>query len=129
MNKPQIIAPSLKDIQAASKLIAPYIIRSPLLRLNIDDRDKDIYLKLENLQPIAVFKVRSMDNALLSANEQTLAKGVYTASSGNAGIGQAWPGLDGKQTWTQGQSLYPNIRSAGQTQDHKTIWRRNSGPE
>ena len=92
MNKPQIIAPSLKDIQAASKLIAPYIIRSPLLRLNIDDRDKDIYLKLENLRPIAVFKVRSIGNALLSANEQTLAKGVYTASSGNAGIDLAWPG-------------------------------------
>ena len=124
MNKPQIIAPSLKDILAASKLIAPYIIISPLLRLNIDDRDKDIYLKLENLQPISVFKVRSMGNALLSANEQTLAKGVYTASSGNAGIG-----LDGKQTWTQGQSLYPNIRSAGQTQDHERIWRRNSGLE
>ncbi len=90
MTKAAIIAPALDDIRAASKLIAPYTVRTPLLRLNIDDESSEIYLKLENLQAIGVFKVRSMGNAMLSANKDTLSKGVYTASSGNAGIGLAW---------------------------------------
>ena len=81
---------TLDAIQRAASLIAPYAIRSPLLRLNIEDDEKEIYLKLENLQPIGVFKVRSMGNAMLSETDETLAKGVYTASSGNAGIGLAW---------------------------------------
>lgn len=82
--------PTLDDIRAASSLLAPYIIRTPLLRLNIHDSPTEIYLKLENLQPIGVFKVRSMGNAMLIAGKDALKNGVYTASSGNAGIGLAW---------------------------------------
>lgn len=83
-------APTLDDIRAAGSLLAPYIVRTPLLRLNSHDSPGAIYLKLENLQPIGVFKVRSMGNAMLSADKETLRNGVYTASSGNAGIGLAW---------------------------------------
>ena len=90
MTEAPIIAPDLHEIRAASNLIAPYIVRTPLLRLNISDKSKHIYLKLENLQPIGVFKVRSMANVMLSEDKDTLGKGVYTASSGNAGIGLAW---------------------------------------
>ncbi|MFT5134125.1 MAG: threonine dehydratase [Gammaproteobacteria bacterium] len=90
MTNPAPIAPTLDEIRAASKRLAPYTVRTPLLRLNIDDRANEIYLKLENLQAIGVFKVRSMGNAMLSADEETLRDGVYTASSGNAGIGLAW---------------------------------------
>lgn len=90
MTEAPIIAPDLREIRAAGNLIAPYVVRTPLLRLNISDKSKHIYLKLENLQPIGVFKVRSMANIMLSEDKDILGKGVYTASSGNAGIGLAW---------------------------------------
>ncbi len=90
MNNAELEAPTLDAIRAAAALLKPYIIRTPLLRLNIRDNPNEIYLKLENLQPIGVFKVRSMGNAMLSADKDTLKNGVYTASSGNAGIGLAW---------------------------------------
>jgi len=83
-------APTLNEIRAAASLLAPHVIRTPLLRLNIDDGPNEIYLKLENLQPIGVFKVRSMGNAMLTATEHALRNGAYTASSGNAGLGLAW---------------------------------------
>ncbi len=82
--------PTLNEIRTAASLLAPYVIRTPLLRLNIDDGPNEIYLKLENLQPIGVFKVRSMGNAMLTADEHALRNGAYTASSGNAGLGLAW---------------------------------------
>ncbi len=81
---------TLDAIQRAATLVAPYAIRTPLLRLNIEDEEREIYLKLENLQPIGVFKVRSMGNVMLSEAKDSLRQGVYTASSGNAGIGLAW---------------------------------------
>ncbi|HLF30438.1 MAG TPA: pyridoxal-phosphate dependent enzyme [Xanthomonadales bacterium] len=83
-------APTLAEIHAAAHLLAPHIIRSPLLRLNAPDDAREIYLKLENLQPIGAYKVRSMGNAMLTAGADALRNGVYTASSGNAGIGLAW---------------------------------------
>jgi threonine dehydratase len=83
-------AATLDEIRTASERISPYIVRTPLLRLNTGDDKNEIYLKLENLQPIGVFKVRSMGNMLLGADGESLKNGVYTASSGNAGIGLAW---------------------------------------
>lgn len=83
-------APTLNEIRAAARLLAPHIIRTPLLRLNRADGPHEIYLKLENLQPIGVFKVRSMGNAMLTADKDEMRNGVYTASSGNAGLGLAW---------------------------------------
>ena len=85
-----LTAPTLQEIRAAGNLLAPYIIRTPLLRLNLHDRADEIYLKLENLQPIGVFKVRCMGNAMLTAGKVALRYGAYTASSGNAGLGLAW---------------------------------------
>lgn len=82
--------PPLDEIRAAARVLAPYIIRTPLLRLNTPDSKSEIYLKLENLQPIGAYKVRSMGNILLNANPNVLRNGVYTASSGNAGLGLAW---------------------------------------
>ena len=90
MTEATIIPPTIDAIRVASKRLAPHIVRTPLLRLNIDDGTNDIYLKMENLQPIGVFKVRSMGNVMLGADEEILQNGVYTASSGNAGIGLAW---------------------------------------
>ncbi len=61
-----LTAPTLQETRAAENLLAPYIIRTPLPRLNLHDRADEIYLKLENLQPIGAFKVRCMGNATLT---------------------------------------------------------------
>ncbi|MFK7804932.1 MAG: threonine/serine dehydratase [Anaerolineae bacterium] len=80
----------LEDIQAAQKRIADSVLRTPLIRLNVDDAPADIYLKLENLQPIGSFKLRGAGNAIGLATEAQLEKGVYTASAGNMAQGVAW---------------------------------------
>ena len=79
---------SLADVRAARERIADSVIRTPLVRLNVDD--SEIFLKLENLQPIGSFKLRGAGNAIALANPQQLAKGVYTASAGNMAQGVAW---------------------------------------
>ena len=52
--------------------------------------DAEIYLKLENLQPIGSFKLRGAGNAMALASPEALAKGVYTPSAGNMAQGVAW---------------------------------------
>jgi threonine dehydratase len=80
---------SLADVMAARNRIAGKAHRTPLVRLNVDTA-ADIYLKLENLQPIGSFKIRGAGNAMLKHKRAALAKGVYTASAGNMAQGVAW---------------------------------------
>jgi threonine dehydratase len=82
--------PSLEEIRAARDRIAPWILRTPLVRLNADDAPAEVYLKLENLQAVGSFKIRGAGNAIALAEPSTLAKGVYTASAGNMAQGLAW---------------------------------------
>jgi threonine dehydratase len=83
--------PSLDEIRAAAARIRGYAIRTPLVRLNVDDAPAEIWLKLENLQPIGSFKIRGAANALASAAPEQLANnGVYTASAGNMAQGVGW---------------------------------------
>jgi threonine dehydratase len=80
----------LDEIRAARERIASFVLRSPLVRLNVDDAPAEIYLKLENLQPIGSFKLRGAGNAMAAADASELADGVYTASAGNMAQGVAW---------------------------------------
>ena len=66
------------------------MIRAPLVRLHVDDAPAEIWLKLENLQPIGSFKLRGAANAILSAPREVLANGVVTTSTGNMAQGVAW---------------------------------------
>ena len=83
----KIDAVTLQDIEAARERIADSIVRTPLVKLNLDD--SEIYLKLENLQPIGSFKLRGAGNAIAVADPDQLARGVYTASAGNMAQGVA----------------------------------------
>ena len=56
----------LAEIEAARDRITGAAVRTPLLRLRVD-APADIYLKLENLQPIGSFKIRGATNAVLLA--------------------------------------------------------------
>jgi len=82
--------PSLADINAARQLIAGSAIRTPLVRLNYSEAPAEIYLKLENLQPIGSFKIRGAANAMGHLAPETLSRGVLTASAGNMAQGVAW---------------------------------------
>lgn len=80
----------IEDIRAAQQAIAGKALRTPLVRLNYPENDAEIYLKLENLQPIASFKLRGAINAFRLAPPDELDKGVFTASAGNWAQGVAW---------------------------------------
>ena len=60
------------------------------MRLNVEDAPAEIWLKLENLQPIGSFKLRGAGNAMALLPKERLAEGVYTASAGNMAQGVAW---------------------------------------
>ena len=81
---------SLSAIQDARRVIANSAVRTPLVRLNVQDAPAEIYLKLENLQPIGSFKIRGAANAMTRLPREQLAQGVLTASAGNMAQGVAW---------------------------------------
>ena len=83
-------AVSLEDVRAARERLAGVVMRAPLVRLISDDSASEVYLKLENLQPIGSFKLRGAANAMALAGDDALAHGVYTASAGNMAQGVAW---------------------------------------
>jgi threonine dehydratase len=80
---------SVDDVRAARERITETVTRTPLIRLNVDG-PAEIYLKLENLQPIGSFKIRGAVNAIRLLPRDALARGVYTASAGNMAQGVAW---------------------------------------
>jgi threonine dehydratase len=85
----RIEAPTLAEIRAAQERLRGTAVRTPLIRLNVDS-EAEIYLKLENLQPIGSFKIRGAGNAITQASPEQLAQGVYTASAGNMAQGVGW---------------------------------------
>ena len=82
---------SLQDIQAAKARIAPYIVRTPLLRIPALDEalGYEVYLKFEGYQVMGAFKIRGAMNKALSLSPEELAKGLVCASSGNHAQGVA----------------------------------------
>ncbi|HKR64959.1 MAG TPA: threonine/serine dehydratase [Thermoanaerobaculia bacterium] len=91
ISAPPVRPVTLDDIRAARERIRGVVMRTPLVRLRHDVAGApEIWLKLDNLQPINAFKLRGAANAvaLLSAEERR--KGVWTISAGNAGQGVAF---------------------------------------
>ncbi len=84
------LIPSLAQIEAARAEIRGSALRTPLVRLNLSEAPAEIYLKLENLQPIGSFKIRGAANAIAHIAPEELRAGVLTASAGNMAQGVAW---------------------------------------
>lgn len=81
----------LDDIRAAHERIRGVVTRTPLIRLRHDVAGApEIWLKLENLQPINAFKIRGAANAVGLLSDEARSKGVWTISAGNAGQGVAY---------------------------------------
>jgi threonine dehydratase len=82
----------LAAIEQARTRIADIAVRTPLVRLRIDElpAGTEIHCKLETLQPINSFKIRGAANAIRSASPEQRAGGLLTASAGNMAQGVAW---------------------------------------
>jgi threonine dehydratase len=86
----ELSAPTLNEIHDAQQRLKGFAVRTPLVRLDATDSRAEIWLKLENLQPIGSFKIRGGGNAMLSMSRAELERGVYTASAGNMAQGVAY---------------------------------------
>jgi threonine dehydratase len=85
-----LTAPSLDEIEAARRRIADDAVRTPLVKYDGERGEPEIFLKLENLQPIGSFKLRGALNRMRALGPEQLAQGAYTASAGNMAQGVAW---------------------------------------
>ena len=80
---------TLQRVQEARLNIAGSAVRTPLVRCGADAA-VELYLKLENLQPIGSFKIRGASNVMARTPREQLARGVLTASAGNMAQGVAF---------------------------------------
>jgi threonine dehydratase len=73
------------NIKNANLMIKQYIKKTPLKHSNFFSSfcGGKVYLKLENHQITASFKIRGALNKMLQLTEEDKAKGVITASAGN----------------------------------------------
>jgi threonine dehydratase len=85
----------LWDSRETHRQIKPYILQTPLIRAhNLETLiNKEVYLKLEFLQPTKSFKVRGACSKALSLDKNEL-KGLITASGGNHGLGVCYAGKE-----------------------------------
>ena len=79
--------PTLADVQAARRRIAPHLLPTPLYRNGALSElvGTEIFVKHENHLPIGAFKVRGGVNLVAQLSEEERARGVVTASTGNHG--------------------------------------------
>ncbi len=79
--------PTLLDVIAARKRIAPYLLKTPLTYYHglSSHLSCEVWVKHENHQPFGAFKVRGGINLLSRMSEEDRARGVITASTGNHG--------------------------------------------
>ena len=80
---------TIDTVRDAARVVYQAAVRTPLIRLDYPERDVEIWLKLETLQPIGSFKIRGAYNAIRHLTSGQLAEGVWTVSAGNAAQGVA----------------------------------------
>jgi len=83
---------TLESVKRAQGRIAPYICKTPLLRLeNMEEQlGCQVYAKMESFQRTNSFKARGALNRLMTLSPEALKKGIVTASSGNHGKATAY---------------------------------------
>ena len=78
--------------EEAKKIITDYLTPTPLVKNEWLSKKygANIYLKLENLQPVGSFKLRGALNKIYHLNEEEKKQGVVAVSAGNHAQGVAW---------------------------------------
>ena len=86
--------PTFEDVVAAREFIAPYLPKTPLIRVDAISEmlDCEYYAKLENLQPVGAFKVRGGVNIVGTASDEERRRSFVAASTGNHGQSLAFAG-------------------------------------
>lgn len=86
------MALTVQEIRDAGTRIAPYAVKTPLLRLPALDSHLgcQVYAKAENMQTTGSFKYRGAMNKILSLSTEELERGIVAASSGNHGKALAY---------------------------------------
>lgn len=116
---PSLIDPTnwTDDIRAAKSRIARHLRPTPLIRSESLSRElrRDVYLKLESLQPVGAFKVRPALNSILADLRGCRAAGVVTNSSGNFAQAVAYAatrlGVDSCIVMMKGASAFKRERT------------------
>jgi threonine dehydratase len=80
---------TLSAVEEAHRNIAGTALRTPLVPLPVAG-EAEVWLKLENLQPIGSFKIRGAANVMAKTPRERLQRGVLTASAGNMAQGVAF---------------------------------------
>src|SRR5436190_233860 len=80
---------TLAQVDEARRNIAGIALRTPLVKFGYES-PAEVYLKLENLQPIGSFKIRGAANVMARTPRAQLERGVLTASAGNMAQGVAF---------------------------------------
>jgi len=83
------VALTLRDVEAALPVVKEVAAHTPTVRF-VDSEGEEVWLKLENLQRLGVFKIRGVWNRLARLTEKERGRGVATISSGNHGLALAW---------------------------------------
>lgn len=83
---------NLERIESARRRIDHLICQTPVIKSHhLSERlKKNVWLKLENLQPTGAFKLRGAANAILSLSDEQKLGGVVTMSTGNHGKAVAY---------------------------------------
>ena len=83
---------SLVDIEDAKRVLGKVLEPSPMLynRWLSETFGCEVYLKLENMQPVGSFKIRGAAYKVSKLDKKARDKGVITASAGNHAQGVAW---------------------------------------
>ncbi|MDH5414710.1 MAG: threonine ammonia-lyase [Flavobacteriaceae bacterium] len=82
----------LAGFEKANEVLKKYILKSPLVKNEwlSTKFSCEVYLKLENLQPVGSFKLRGATNMIANLSEEDRKKGVVAVSAGNHAQGVAW---------------------------------------
>ncbi len=77
--------PTVEDVRAAARRIAPYVHRTPVVTSATLDREigARVVFKCENLQKVGAFKARGATHAVLRLDAAVASRGVIAHSSGN----------------------------------------------
>lgn len=92
MKKAKSIQVTLADIQDARQVLRKLLQPSPLLRNAwlSETYGCELYLKLENMQPVGSFKIRGATYKISTLSKAEKKRGVIAASAGNHAQGVAW---------------------------------------
>ncbi len=82
----------ISGFDKAHSLLKKYLTPTPLIKNEYLSKKytSNVYLKLENLQPVGSFKLRGATNMIANLSEEERKMGVLAVSAGNHAQGVAW---------------------------------------